>query len=99
MKTLLLVLWALLCGGSAFAAMPNVEEIVKRSVANNDLNWKAAPQYTFTERDVTTKSGQKKDQTYHVSMIDGSPYNKLIAVDGEPLSRAQAANEERKLEQ
>ncbi len=75
------------------AALPGADEIVKRSVANTQADWRAEPLYNFTERDVVTANGTR---TSRVIMIDGSPYYKLIAVNGKPLAPRQAADEERK---
>jgi hypothetical protein len=85
--------------GFALAAGPDVQEIVRRSVEQNDKNWKAAPQYSFTETDVIAKGGKTTRRTYRVRMIDGSTYNELIAENGEPLSGARAAAEKQKLDQ
>ena len=74
-------------------------EIVQKSVANMNSNWAAAPRYDFTEHDVTTRGGNQTVKTYRVMMIEGSPYNKLIALDNQPLSAAQAAEEDRKARQ
>jgi len=83
----------------ADAASGRVEEIVARSVQNTNADWAAAPRWDFTEHDVITKDGKKIVKASEVTMIDGSPYNKPIAWNGHPLSAAQAANEERKLQQ
>ena len=81
-------------------ANPNqAEDIVRRSVANTNADWAAAPQYDFTERDTITRNGKQTTKTYRVLMIEGSTYNKLIAVDGRPLSAAQAQGENQKLQQ
>lgn len=74
-------------------------EIVQHSVRNIDADWAAAPQYDFRERDVITKRGKQTENTYEVLMIDGSPYNKMIAAGGRPLSAVRAQSEERKLRQ
>jgi hypothetical protein len=74
-------------------------EIVRRSVANTNADWAAAPKYEFTERDIVTRRGQHTTKTYRVMMIEGSPYNKLTAINGQALSPAQQAAEDRKLEQ
>jgi len=82
----------------AFAQGVNVAEIVKRSVAANEADWRAAPRYAFTEHDITSKrDGTPVIKTYQVLMIDGSPYNRLIAVNNRPLSPGDNANEEQKL--
>lgn len=79
---------------AAYAA-PDAAEIVRRSVAATQADWKAAPQYSFTERDVTSKGVR----TYEVLMIEGSPYRRLVAAGDHRLSPAQEAQERRKLEQ
>lgn len=82
---------------------PDVKEIVKKSVAVNDAAWKAAPQYSYNEQDISMKldnSGSvvsKQEKTYRVLMINGSPYHELLRLDGEPLSEAQRAQEQNKL--
>jgi hypothetical protein len=88
----------LLAPAPVVAVMP-VEEIVEQSVRNSDADWNAAPQYSFTERDIVTKHDTQVTKTYHVVMLEGSPYNKMIELNGEPLSPAQAAAEERKFRQ
>jgi hypothetical protein len=88
----------LICVAYAFGAPPDVEEIVNRSIEKNESNWKVAPQYTFTERDSVTENGKLTRRTFKVLMIDGSPYNRLIAEDGELLPAVEAAAEEKKLE-
>jgi hypothetical protein len=71
---------------------PGVTDIVARSVANNDANWKAAPQFDYKERDVITKGGRNTTRTFQVVMLDGSPYDmKLDApASGEKLQREEA---------
>ena len=71
----------------------DVNDIVSRSVANNDANWKAAPLYGFKEHDVIAKGGKTTSLTYEVTMIDGSPYDRTIAVDGKPLTAAELKEE------
>ncbi len=95
--------------GPAFTANhdvsnPSTTEIIRRSVAANTADWKAQPQYAYQELDLKGKvdsSGKVQPQssrTYEVVMIEGSPYNRLIAIDNEPLSRARAAQENAKLQ-
>jgi hypothetical protein len=83
--------------------IPDPSEIIKKSVAVNDSDWKQQPNYTHQERDVNAKVGSngnitsKEEKTYRVHMIEGSPYNELIAVNGEPLDAEQRKQEEAKL--
>jgi hypothetical protein len=82
----------------------SVSDIIRRSVATNSADWKAQPQYAYDEFDRKTKvdgSGVVHGQpsrTYEVLMIEGSPYNRLIAVDNQPLRGNQAAQENAKLQ-
>ena len=104
MKRLLLVsaIWApvvLAASGSV-----DVQALLKKSVANTERNWTEAPNFVFTEHDVQAKLDSrgrvksKVDKVYEVSMIDGSPYEKLIALNGQPLSAQQRAAEQKKME-
>lgn len=75
------------------------QDIIQRSVENTNEDWAAAPRYTYTEHDVIIKNGKKTEKTYEVMMIEGSPYNKVLAINGRRISPAQAAVEDRKLQQ
>jgi hypothetical protein len=76
-----------------------LQEMVQRSVDNSNADWAAAPHYTYTARDVIAKYGKKTVDTYQVMMIEGSPYNRLTAVNDRPLSPDESAAEQQKLAQ
>jgi hypothetical protein len=77
---------------------------LKRSVAATQHDWNEAPNFVFTERDVEQKldsHGRVKSsivKTYEVSMIDGSQYNRVIAINDKPLSAEQAKAEQAKMD-
>jgi hypothetical protein len=73
----------------------SAEKIIANSVAANHKDFEAAINYNWKERDRTPK-GFKTSQ---VTMIDGTPYYRLIAVNGKPLPPAQAAQEKKKEQQ
>lgn len=75
-----------------WAQKPNVQTIIQKSVEANQRDFEAAPHYDYKERD-REGNGSK---TYQVTMIEGSPYNRLIAVNGKPLSHDQQAQEMKK---
>jgi hypothetical protein len=74
------------------APQPDVKTIIQKSVEANDRDFRAAPQFNYKERDRVGK----ELKAYQVTMIDGSPYQRLIAVGGKPLSAEQAAEELKK---
>ncbi|MGH9559181.1 MAG: hypothetical protein ACRD30_08060 [Bryobacteraceae bacterium] len=51
----------------------------------NERDWLAEPSMSHHERDIDRKDGDGTDRTYVVRLINGSPYKRLIAVDGNPL--------------
>jgi hypothetical protein len=93
MKRILLG-WAL-AGVVLGAQQPDVKTIIQKSVAANDRDFRAAPQFNYKEKDHIGK----QIKAYQVTMIDGSPYQRLIAVGGKPLSKEQAAEELKKQQQ
>jgi hypothetical protein len=73
----------------------NVETIIQKSVEANNRDWDADPEFDYTERD------QEKDgiKTYEVTMLYGSPYQRLVAVNGHPLNPSKKAEEQKKFEE
>lgn len=84
-----------ICSVLALGGQANVQEIIQKSVAANEADYRAEPEFAYKvlEREL---EGSK---TYKVTMIDGSPYHKLIAVNGKPLSKEAQDAEERKQKQ
>lgn len=74
--------------------LPDARTIIERSVAANKADWAAFPKYSFDETDYGAGGHTR---TYHVTMILGSPYERLIRIDGKPLSAVQEAQEQQKL--
>jgi hypothetical protein len=75
---------------------PDAKTIIEHSVQANERDWNAFPKYEFDETDYLPGGHTR---TYHVTMILGSPYERLIRVDGKPLSPADDAAEQRKMQQ
>jgi hypothetical protein len=78
----------------AAAGQEDVQTIIQRSVSANNKDWEAAPAYSYSERDVQ----EGGSRTSEVTMIVGSPYYRLVAVDGKPLLPEEEATEQQKLE-
>ena len=84
----------LLSWSMCLSAQEDAAGIIKKSADANDRDWAAAPQFDNTERDIN-KSG---DRTYEVTMLFGSPYSRLIAINGHDLSPAKQRDEQKKYE-
>jgi hypothetical protein len=95
----------LLLVGSSAIAQPDVPEIIRRSVVVNDSDFNALPRYSHRETDVELKvdgSGQstpKSRKTIEYVMIDGSPYERLLMRDSQPLTPEEERKEEQKFRQ
>ena len=76
----------------AVCAPPDVKEIISKSVQANHVDFGASPRFDHKELDVL-ENGSK---TYQVSMMEGSPYRRLIAVDKQPLAGSAEAQEQKK---
>ena len=89
-KAVLLSLVALCCGG--LVAQDNVSAIIQKSVEANNRDWDADPQFSYSETD-REKGGTK---TYEVTMLYGTPYNRLVAINGRKLTGDKAQAEQKK---
>jgi hypothetical protein len=79
---------------------PNANQLMAQSVKVTERNWAQAPEYSFTRTEINSKGASKLvRKTDEVLMINGSPYSKLIALDGRPLTAQQAREQEQKLRQ
>ena len=81
-----------LAAACVLTAAQDPREIVRRSVQLMDHNLALARNYTFLERSETREldSGAivktRKIATYDVTMLEGSPYRRLVAKDDHGLS-------------
>ena len=80
---------------SAFLAQQDADTIIQRSVAANEADWKAAHEYDYVERDRQKGGGTKTSEEL---MILGSPYERLVAVNGKPLPPEQQRREQQEQE-
>lgn len=85
------------------AAVEDPREIVRRSVNVDSKYLALIRQYTFIERNQTTQfdsKGKVKEQssrTWDTTLLEGSPYRRLLARDDKPLSPEEEAKEQEKL--
>jgi hypothetical protein len=83
---------------------PDAREIVRRSIELDKKNEAIARNYTFLERNETRildRSGKPRKapeiRTYDVTLLEGSPYRRLVARDDRPLPPQEERKEEDKL--
>lgn len=87
---------ALLALVASYSAAESAETIIQNSVQANARDWNADPEYSCFERDREPDGGTK---TFEDLMISGSPYQRLVAVNGKPLSHERQEQERQKLQQ
>ena len=95
----MLVVCAILgCVASAGYGMDlSPREILTRSISNYERDWNLARDFTCTEHDVMdTSSHSRTAEVSQVSVLDGTPYVRLIAKNGHPLTGEEARKEDEK---
>jgi hypothetical protein len=88
------LLASVLPGISGSAQQLGPREIIQRSVDVNQRDWDAAPGYDYFQRE---RDGEKT-KTYNVTMLAGSRYYRLAAVDDKPLSSEDEAKEQHRFQ-
>ncbi|HXN46726.1 MAG TPA: hypothetical protein VN893_08795 [Bryobacteraceae bacterium] len=96
--------WLLILASATLAAgQTDAREMIRRAAAADERNWKAARNYTFSEREklryLDSQGGVKSQEVRltDVMLLDGSPYSRLVARDDRPLSPAEDRKEQEKL--
>ena len=92
--SLLWVMAAMLLWPHFANGQEDVTNIIQHSSEANDRDWAAVPEFNNSERD-RNKDG---DKTFEVTMLYGSPYERLIAVNGRNLTGARQKEEQEKYE-
>jgi hypothetical protein len=88
----------------ATAQQPDAREIIRRSIAASEHNWRIARNYTFlqrTEERQIDSAGQVKSnqvKTHDVTLLEGSPYFRLTERDDHPLPPGEEKKEQDKLD-
>lgn len=88
----------------AAAQPPDPSEIIRRSLTANEQNWAAARNYTFLQRteerrvDSAGRVKSKNIKTYDITLLEGSPYLRLVEREDRPLPAAEERREQEKLQ-
>jgi hypothetical protein len=93
-EAILILIGAILLSPYFASAQEDAASIIRRSAEANNRDWAAVPQFDNSERD-RTKEG---DKTYDVTMLYGSPYERVLAVNGKNLNASQQEQEQKKYE-
>jgi hypothetical protein len=79
-------------------------ELVRRSIAQDQLDWVRMKDYTWQARSVEKrldphgKVESTKRETWETLMLDGQPYRRTLERDGKPLSPEEQRSEQKKLD-
>ena len=93
----------ILASATAGLCQTDARDLIRRAVAADEQNWKAARNYTFSERvnlRYLDSQGHVKSQEIKINdvlLLDGSPYRRLVARDDRPLPPAEQRKEGEKL--
>jgi hypothetical protein len=93
----------ILASATAVLGQGDAREVIRRAVAADERNWKVARNYTFAERvdlrylDSQGRVKSREVRILDVMLLDGSPYRRLVARDGQPLPPGEEKNEQEKL--
>lgn len=80
------------------------QEIIRKSVENDQLNTDRAKDYTYVQRSVTRELDQHgrpvktRITTYDIVRLGGRPFRKLIAEDDRPLTGEKARKEQERFD-
>jgi hypothetical protein len=86
-------------GARATYAQIDANEIVRESIGNYERDWRAArDKWAYTQSDVTESDGTKVIEVSEIIPLAGTPYERLIRKNGQPLSPAEQRKEDRKYE-
>lgn len=86
------------------SAAPDAREIVRRAVEQNEQNFQVSRNYTYLQRQEVReldRSGQvksRKIETWDITLLEGSPYRRLVARNDQPLSAEDQKAEQERLE-
>ena len=91
-----------LTAAAAWAQDPH--ELVRRSIAQDQLDWVRMKDYTWQAHSVEKhldshgKVESTKQETWETLMLDGQPYRRTLERDGRPLNPEERRSEQKKLD-
>ena len=97
------ILPALLAAAAAQAQDP--KELVRRSIAQDQLDWVRMQDYTWQAQSVERhfdprgKVESTRREKWETLILDGEPYRRMLEKDGQPLSPGEQRREQSKLDE
>jgi len=94
-----------ICGTAAAAWAQDPRELVRRSVAQDQMDWLRMKDYTWqatsAERhfDAHGKVESTKREKWETLILDGEPQRRMLEKDGRPLSPEEARSQQRRLDE
>src|SRR5512146_584836 len=94
----------LVCLGAAVAWPQDAREIVRRSIAQDQLDWTRMQDYTWQARSVEKHLDSRgnvqsvKREKWETLILDGEPYRRTLEKDGRPLSPQEERSQQKKLD-
>ena len=93
----------ILASATALPGQVDAREVIRRTVAADERNWKVARNYTFSERvnlrylDSESRVKSQEVKIHDVMMLEGSPYRRLVSRNDRPLPPAEERKEQERL--
>ena len=90
-------------GGALFVplgvAQVDAREIVRHSIQNYLRDWRASRNtFTYTQKDITDAEDKRVVEVSEVIPLDGTPYERLVSKNGQPLTPDEEHKEQKKFE-
>ena len=99
--------WVTLLGlfGAAVAWAQDPREIVRRSIAQDQLDWTRMKDYTWQAHSLEKHFDSRgnvqstKQEKWETLILDGQPHRRMLERDGRPVSAQEQRSEQRKLDE
>jgi hypothetical protein len=96
---------ALLLVAAAGGQTPDVRELVRRSIAQDQLDWMRMKDYTWRAQSIEKHLDSRgnvqsiKREKWETLILDGLPHRRMLEKDGKPLSPQEERAEQKKLDE
>src|ERR1051326_3509242 len=98
-------LFALLAATAAAQNPPDPRELVRRSIAQNQLDWVRMEDYTWQAESIAHHLGSKgqllstEEERWETLILDGKPFRRMLERNHKPISDSEQRGQQRKIEE